>query len=1127
MEKRMESSIKEKDERFIDKLMNSLINGMGCYNDNVLFIKHYNTFDLPMKRMEELRDRYPKDILILHYDFDYNGIQGPYEPFIDHIKEVFDTYYKDKMSAAEFVAACDVYKPVRSIFTDYFEKNNVEKREQIIVPEIAYERAKMVDSVFNMLRYIANDHKMILVFNRAHLARISTLFMLRKYIQLAQKIKMGILVTYNDVYHVEGREKEEWDEVIAAAQEKNNIVDYNIMGESGLTKESFKIIEEQIPEFIHKMNLLIQFGCCSQAIGYLEQISEEMESNNINIKRKDKVVIMLEYIYASLCDGDYISALKYSDKVKSILTQEESPKIKFYYYYNLCMLYIYQYSREIPVDLARAFAENAKQAEDDYCVFLYRLTMYMSKFKGFKQLFLCNFNFPIEEEFLEEMRERGYMNHLSYFYMFGYENDGEYFKDSIKGLEKLTKGLDIAKELDNSKLIMEGYKKCITVCSTIGNFEAMEYYYKLCLETAENNEDIANKVDLYNGLGYNLSVRGTYEKADKYSNEALSLQLQNHAHGMDIVETIYNMAVNAFMCEDYYWTDRYMNYVLKIMAACRTHNMKLCGISKIYGIVAVSNYYMGIDYSCDLYTNLLKRIVEPLLDETEESKFAFWDDDLAFYYTIKALVAKREGDFELSDRYFNRVLFHMKRSGSAKTVLFHIYAYEYSEVLRMLNKSMEAEKIIKEVYTFYTSSRAENIALEIMNKIHSRSSEMVFKSNKVDVGLKRAVEKQLQDEINRTKINFLLEERTKNLSFVSAWQDMLNNEDNTSQDKLLSEAMSMINSNFGIQGELVIEVVNDKPKAIYQSNDIFCDEKDMEYIVAYFDRIRTSCLVNTLDRSYDEHAYLMSAFRSNDIAAMVGVPIIRNGSVKFVLLAFSLAISNRSKLDNVLTVQSKTMISYAFGQLVDTLYRMRDIKEIEIMNNKLASMNEMLTSLAEHDFLTSLYNRNGLTKIVNKISVERTLVAGNTDNKIAVLYIDLDNFKYFNDTFGHAVGDKILKEFANLCIRSVGSRGHSIRYGGDEFVILIPQSNLDDAIEIATYINEELENDRFYKNVNVSKTDLDIARRNNKSITTSVGIAFCENYDEDSIYEAIKQADVALYDIKKSTKNGYAVYSEK
>lgn len=1126
----MEISIKEKEERFIDKLMNSLINGMGRNNNNVLFVKHYNTFDLSAKRMDELKKRYPKDVLVLHQDFECDGIQGPYEPFIDHIKEAFDTFYKDKMTAAQFVEACEVYKPVRSIFTDYLEKKDVEKREQIIIPELAYERTKMVESVFNMFEYITNEHKMVLVFNRAHLARISTLFMIRKYMQLPKSINLGILVTYNDVYNIEGREKEEWDEVIAIAQEKNNIVDYNFMGESGFTNVSFAIKEERIPYFIHKMKLLVKFGCCGQAISYLEQILEEMESNNIILNRKDKLIIMLEYIYAALCEGDYISALKFSDKVKSVIVQEESPEIKFHYYYNLCMLYIYQHGREIPLDLAKAFEENARQADDDYYVFIYRLTMYMSKFRGFKELFLCDFDFPIEEEFLAEMRERGYLNHLSYFYMFGYENDATYFKDtidSIKGLEKFSKGLDIAKELDNSKLIMEGYKKCITVCSTIGNFEPMEYYYKLCLETAENNEDIANKVDLYNGLGYNLSVRGTYEKADKYFNEALSLQLQNHAHGMEMVETIYNMAVNAFMCGDYYWTDRYMNYVLKIMTACRAHKMKLCGISKIYGIVAVSNYYMGIDYSCDLYTNLLKRIVEPLLDETDESKFAFWDDDLAFYYTIKALTTKREGDFEQSSKYFDRVLLHMKRSGSAKTALFHIYAYEYTEVLKILNRAVEAERLVKDVYTFYASSRAETFALEIMNKIHNRSRDMVFKSNKADVSLKREVEKQLQDEINRTKINYLLEEKTKNLSFVSAWQDMLNNEDNSSQDKLISEAMSMINSNFGVQGELVIEVVNDKARAIYQSEDVFCDEKGMEYIVSYFDRIRNACLVNTLDRSYDEHTYLMNALRCNNIAAMVGVPIIRNGSVKFVLLAFSMAISNRSKLDHVLTDQSKTMISYAFGQLIDTLYRMRDIKEIEIMNNKLASMNEMLTSLAEHDFLTSLYNRNGLTKIVNKISVEHTLRVGNRDDKIAVLYIDLDNFKYFNDTFGHAVGDKILKEFANLCIRAVGSRGYGVRYGGDEFVIIVPQSDEEDAIDIATYINEELENDRFYKNINVSQADINKARRNNKAITSSVGIAFCEDSEADSIYDAIKKADVALYDIKKSTKNGYSVYSEK
>lgn len=1131
-EKYMEVSIKEKEEKFINKLVNSLVYSVeGENGGNIVFIKHYNTFDLPKDRVKRFKNMYEDKVKIYHHDFASNDVQGPFEPFIDCIKSIFDAFYKDEMSAEEFVEKCNVYKPVRNIFVQYITTKDVDRREPIIIPELFYERLKIVESIINIITYVGNEHKIVFVLNRLHFARISTLYLIRKYMDMVKDNKVGFLFTYNDVYCVEGSERDDWDKTMHIAHEKNYIVDYNIMGDSEVDNLPFSIYDGDAEIWIKKIKLLLKFGCSTQAMGYLAQIVDALNVNNINIHRTERIVFMLEYIYAAICEGEYVAALKYADKVKSIITDDDDPKTRFYYYYNLCMLYIYQYGRSMPAELARAFEETSINTEDKYYQFIYKLTMYLCQFRGLKVLFLCDFNFHIEEEFLKEMEERGYMNHLSYFYMFGYENDSRYFKesiDSIRELKMFSKGLDIAKEIDNNKLIMEGYKKCITVCSSVGNYEPMEYYYKLCLETAENNEDIINKVDLYNGLGYNMIVRGSYEKADKYFNEALAIQCENHSNGMEIAETVYNMAINAFMCGNYYWTDRYMGFVVKLLNACRTQKMKLCSISKIYGIIAVSNFYLGIDYNCDVYKNLLKRIIKPLLDETDESKFAFWDDDLAFYFTTKALIAKKNEDYMAADRYFNRVYFHLQRSNSAKTNLYHIYVYEYTDVLRKINRTIEAERLVKDAYTFYTSNQAENIALEIMDRIHNRGRNVDRRSNKVDVSLKKITEKQLVDEINRTQTTNLLEEKTKNLTFVSSWQDMLNDENTTSEKKLLSDAMRMLNSNYGVQGELVIEVIDDTPEAIYRSEEVLCDVKDMEYIVRYFDRIRNACVVNNLDRSYDEHSYLMNAMHDIDVASMVGVPIIRNGEVKFVLLAFSMVNSNRLELENILTEQSKVMIQYAFGQLVDTLYRMRNIKEIEVMNNKLASMNEMLTSLAEHDFLTNLYNRNGLNKIINRLDMEQRLKGGDSqENRIAILYMDLDNFKYFNDTYGHTVGDKILKEFATLCSRSVGSRGYGIRYGGDEFIILIPHCSENDAVEVATYVNEELENDRFYKNIDISLEELRKARELGKALSSSVGIAFCECAQEKDVYESIKNADIALYKVKKSNKNGYSIYSKK
>nr|WP_318540045.1 sensor domain-containing diguanylate cyclase [Terribacillus saccharophilus] len=170
-------------------------------------------------------------------------------------------------------------------------------------------------------------------------------------------------------------------------------------------------------------------------------------------------------------------------------------------------------------------------------------------------------------------------------------------------------------------------------------------------------------------------------------------------------------------------------------------------------------------------------------------------------------------------------------------------------------------------------------------------------------------------------------------------------------------------------------------------------------------------------------------------------------------------------------------------------------------------LEEKLTYMAYHDTLTGLPNRRLFKEKLDQALEE----AKQTKKKVAVMYLDLDNFKYINDTFGHDVGDELLNQFAQRVKECLREEDVLSRQGGDEFTILLPAIEEEqDAIRIAENIRAS-----FQRAWNIG--------RNLFKTTSSIGIAFYPAHGKKG-YELMRSADTALYQAKKDGKNIYRSY---
>ncbi len=174
--------------------------------------------------------------------------------------------------------------------------------------------------------------------------------------------------------------------------------------------------------------------------------------------------------------------------------------------------------------------------------------------------------------------------------------------------------------------------------------------------------------------------------------------------------------------------------------------------------------------------------------------------------------------------------------------------------------------------------------------------------------------------------------------------------------------------------------------------------------------------------------------------------------------------------------------------------------------DQLRSSFQTSLEMAVTDPLTGLYNRRYLASHLSAM-FDRAFWTG---RPLSVMILDLDFFKQVNDTYGHDVGDKVLQDFAERISGTVRGIDLACRYGGEEFLIAMPDTDLAFASVVAERLRQEIANQKFVLN----------GGRDELAVTVSVGLASTETGPEDdNAQKLIKRTDEALYEAKSAGRN--------
>ncbi|KMY30860.1 signaling membrane protein [Lysinibacillus xylanilyticus] len=255
-------------------------------------------------------------------------------------------------------------------------------------------------------------------------------------------------------------------------------------------------------------------------------------------------------------------------------------------------------------------------------------------------------------------------------------------------------------------------------------------------------------------------------------------------------------------------------------------------------------------------------------------------------------------------------------------------------------------------------------------------------------------------------------------------------------------------------------------------------------------------MVQVVDKLLDERVVSFSAFIKSIL-----MPLLL-WLVTILVLAVWLAFKIARPLKQLFISVEKEEVQ-KLEEINDWYYEAHSLKKV-VQNMVISSESTIfdLTNQLNLDALTGIPNRGRMDQILNELII----------NKVphTIVLIDLDDFKSINDTYGHTVGDEVLKAFASHMQENIEKQGMCFRYGGEEFMVILPSTTIDVAIELA-------------ENLRIKQAMLDTACE--RPVTMSAGItSFTANIK--TANQIITIADQALYKAKQSGRNCICVFEE-
>lgn len=928
--------MKEKRQSYFKEYFEALIQNPDF--KQLFLMRHNRTLCIKQEDVDSL-DLGKYGYLLYYHKYNLNEIRRPYEPFLDIISACWEKYGNKEEDLEILFDVAEVYPMHRDLIKSYLTTGNARRKEPVLLGEIAYETELLQQGIVRMILKIAERTPFAIILDEVNQAGASALKIVEEIIKIPDN-NIKIFAILNSM-----------GEIMPFAMESVNRFeqmcnDMEIIGHSFFEEQ---IIEEEesnvqgnsinLEQGLPILNNMLNMFEFDQARYYLKSIVEHGEVENNEIPREQYANALRNYCWLSLCTEDYSYTLVLADMLEKLVV-EESEK-KHLKRLRECMdikalAHMYSANTVQVKECIENCKELSKQIGEEQYYRRCELLENMSKYSGWKDLWITDKDTEVSDELLAWCEKQGYYNHLAHIYVYSFDSDFHNFQ-TIDGIEErvyhVNKGIEIATKLKNYQFVSEAFKKNIMIASIYSYFDVCLYFYEKSLKIVKLVGNKTTEASIYNGMGYSNCGLENCVEAHEYYNKALVLFSQ-YGNSDDVIETLYNMGINCIVAEDYENASSYLLTASSILRILRQSTMRACNMSKLLGLIAFVCFRRGVMSQAYLYLNRAKQFLGHIFGKEGEEEQRYSDDSMFLLYLLEAMIAKKNGDYIKSEQSFQKAHFYMERSTGSRFMNYPEYALECADLYVKMEDKEKARKILTDCLAFCEEKRFEAHArrmLVAMGEMEEKDRKHFQKMQLHGITLQDVLEKiRVDGEKNHMKSMI---RTVRFFSILQKLTDKMNCGIRESIDKIIP----IFESNYYVDKVFAIRCKKDKNEVLYSDLEFTVSDQEILQIIGYFKEHPYGFVISKDGTVYDEYAKISNIFERGRVFSFAAIPIFEKEELVSIFIVYIvmqdswIATTERTVLD----VEDLEVFTYVFSQISNAVIR----TEVQL---ELVKVNELL-----------------------------------------------------------------------------------------------------------------------------------------------------------------------------------------
>lgn len=1058
-----------------DNILAFLSNAISEINNKIILIKDND--ELSLKEVHDYLSKLNSSNKSFYKNLKKDNKYEPYYPFISFIKEELS---KSSIPLTEFLDVNSIYPNHKHIFNTYIDFNVASRGEEIIPFDYGYEKNKLYESLLNIFNKYSDECEVYILLENINYMTYSTLEWMKWLVNNEKDYKFKILLTINSYEYYKPELQDEFEHFIEMVESKYSLL--QVDNKDSKSDHNFSKQDDIYEDLINVGENFYQFFALNEALDCFNKKYELIKnSEEFRISKELKYVLSrLGDIY--LLKDDYHNSHIYYDLLLNKAIELNDEYLKAVAFQQLSMLDI----------LRRKFSSAEKFAKNSYKISI-SIKDDLLKLKSYELLFWINElgkyrttieNLEFEEEFITLAKKYNKRNSLAYFLTHSF-NALSFRGPSDQREDYYYEGHALAKELKNENCTLSAHLKTALVYAVNGLHNISKQYYIKVESLLIEMKDDFRLAQTYNGIGYYYLTAGKYKDANEYYNKALQ-HLKTDWNFDEICTTLVNKSINAMLVSDYSTAEKQLEILLAVVKELKLSRLRLTTLSRIYGIVALNHFYLGNSYRSYSYLSKMQTIISP-------NKYYEDDDEYFLNNFTQGLLLRKKGMLSEAEGFFEDAWFHLCKIKGSLKCLFPKFTLEYQKLLIECKKFHDSDSIIERGYNYCKENNLEYY----LNLFEGKENPKYYFGSYLSE-LTWIVEAAKQEASIR-----LLNDKVDEINFINNFQEILTSMDD--KNNVINNSMILLENKFSISYSILILYDSEIPQIMHSSNKEKISDEKLSELNKFIHNYNSPFV--SLENS--ELSNYVEEITNEKVNSLIYIPIIKNNKLKVAFICVTQIDNDVVNNKIVLNSSNLRIINIAIRQLSETIQKIQ--------------WQEKLISSISTDMLTGLYNRQHFYNTISSLLKKCKKNSEIYNTNICLFYIDLDNFKYYNDTFGHTVGDFVLIWFGEI-LRAVSTgKSSAIRYGGDEFLLFIEDCDKEQFIGIANRIYEKIKDSCGFKDriIEMLGTQIEIPREN--VLSCSIGISYSKLNEKLNVSKFIDEADKSLYEAKKSGKSKYVI----